>query len=157
MAQAGGARILVLEDDTTIRNLVARHLVAQGHTCQACSDARAGLELLGSSRIDALLASAEMPGLDGIRLLQEVAALDPGLPVILTTGKGSFEVAVRALQLGHDHALHGVQHRAALGLDRLDFAGERLCGGTQRRMDSSERREVDAGGLQTQPCASGIV
>jgi len=137
VADAGGARILVVEDDAVVRNLVERHLVAQGHSCQACSDARAGLELLGSSRFDVLLASAEMPGLDGIRLLKDVRALDPGLPVILTTGRGTFDVAVRALQLGaYDYITKPFQ------LDALDRAIERAQQRRRMEMETAHYRQA---------------
>ena len=93
-------RILLVDDEQAVRTFVSAHLKRRGYNCQACSDGRAALDLLGAGSFDVVLASVEAAGLGGVGLLEELQHLDRGLPVILLGTVWSSETAVRALQLG---------------------------------------------------------
>jgi CheY-like chemotaxis protein len=80
------AKILVAEDDATVREFVARALRAQGYEVTAVEDGIEALDTLRGDQFDLLLADIVMPELDGIALALKVAKDYPELPVLLMTG-----------------------------------------------------------------------
>jgi len=81
------ARILVVEDDDSVRSFVARALSLRGHTVEEVANGRAALAALqGSERFDLMITDVVMPELDGIALAMEVARAHAQLPVLLMTG-----------------------------------------------------------------------
>ncbi|HYE48993.1 MAG TPA: PAS domain S-box protein [Azospirillaceae bacterium] len=83
---AGGARILVAEDEPDLLALVEETLTAAGYTVLAAGDGAEALEMFDAGDVDLLLTDIVMPELGGIRLAQLVGELDPGLPVVFMTG-----------------------------------------------------------------------
>jgi CheY-like chemotaxis protein len=82
------ARILVVDDDVAVSGTYLRMLQVSGHDGSAVVDAAQGLDVLRSSRPDALLVDMRMPGLSGLEFLRRLRA-DPanqGLPVGIVTG-----------------------------------------------------------------------
>jgi len=88
------ARILLAEDDDSMRAFLQRALERAGHTVDAVGDGVDALAALISERFDLLLADIVMPGLDGIELARRAVDDDPNLRVILITGFAA--VALRA-------------------------------------------------------------
>ena len=82
------ARILVAEDDDTIRDLVVRALTEDGHELTAAANGAAALEALNqqNGRFDLLLTDVKMPVMDGIALSLAAARQHPDLPIMLMTG-----------------------------------------------------------------------
>lgn len=80
------AKILVAEDDSTVREFVVRALRQQGYEVAAVGDGLDALNALGAERFDLLLADIVMPELDGIALALKVAKDYPDMPVLLMTG-----------------------------------------------------------------------
>jgi two-component system cell cycle response regulator CpdR len=80
------ARILVAEDETTVREFVTRALGLAGHQVTAVADGGAAVEALGEASFDLLLTDIVMPVMDGIALALRVARDHPGLPVLLMSG-----------------------------------------------------------------------
>jgi two-component system cell cycle response regulator CpdR len=80
------AKILITEDEDSLRRFVARALEMDGHeTVQACDGADA-LEQLQSEPFDLLLSDIRMPVMDGIALATQSAELAPSMPILLMTG-----------------------------------------------------------------------
>jgi len=81
------ARILIAEDDASMRNFLSLALTRAGHDVDARED---GLDALAALQeglsFDLLLADIVMPGMDGIELSQKAATLAPGLKVMFITG-----------------------------------------------------------------------
>ncbi len=88
------ARILLAEDDDSMRAFLQRALERAGHSVDAVGDGVDALAALISERFDLLLADIVMPGLDGIELARRAVDDDPNLRVILITGFAA--VALRA-------------------------------------------------------------
>jgi len=88
------ARILLAEDDASLRGFLTRALERAGHAVEAVEDGDGALAALASGRFDLLLADIVMPGLDGIELASRAAAADPALRIMLITG--FVAVALRA-------------------------------------------------------------
>jgi CheY-like chemotaxis protein len=81
------ARILVAEDDASVRSFVDRALSHRGHDVTAVDDGLAALAALETDNpFDLLLTDIVMPGLDGIALALKVTRDYPGLPVLMMTG-----------------------------------------------------------------------
>lgn len=82
------ARILLVDDDSTTLELVARALVADSHQVTRCQDGQEALQQIeaASAEIDLLLTDVEMPGLDGIELARRVAVAAPHVRILLMSG-----------------------------------------------------------------------
>jgi len=82
------ARILVAEDEESLRGLVQRALVGDGHDVVAAVDGGEALDLLTAARgkFDLLLSDIKMPIMDGIALALAAARDYPSLPILLMTG-----------------------------------------------------------------------
>ena len=94
------ARVLVVEDDTEVRTLLAWHLRRQGCTVAEAEDGVMALSLIERSAPDVVVTDMAMPRLDGLGLLKAIREKDPDLPVIILTGHGSLENAIQALREG---------------------------------------------------------
>ena len=81
-------RILIVDDQEIICELISEHLTADGHTTASAKDGREALELFGNSSFDLVLTDQSMPGMNGIQLCNAIKAIVPGTPVILLTGFG---------------------------------------------------------------------
>jgi DNA-binding NtrC family response regulator len=95
------ARILIVDDEPDIRELVGEILSDEGHEVLKAGDAAEARELRGHSPPDLVLLDVWMPGTDGISLLREWRESDTlDCPVVMISGHGSVEAAVEATRLG---------------------------------------------------------
>jgi len=99
------ARILVAEDEETLRNLVVRALAQDGHEVVAASDGAEALELLvrNQGRFDLLLSDIRMPLMDGVTLARAAAHDNPDLVILLMTA-----YADQRQRAGLDARIHDV-------------------------------------------------
>ncbi|NER64172.1 response regulator [Pseudomonas sp. MAFF212427] len=82
-----GNRVLIVEDDATVRQLVHETLTEQGYECSEVADASLALPVLRSSRpIDLLISDVGLPGMNGRQLAEIARKLRPGLRVLFITG-----------------------------------------------------------------------
>jgi excisionase family DNA binding protein len=95
-----GRRVLVVDDEESIRELLTKTLALAEYEAQAVSDGKAGLELLRREPWDLLIADLRMPEMDGLSLIREARRLHPRLPVIIITGYSSESSAIQAVNLG---------------------------------------------------------
>jgi DNA-binding response OmpR family regulator len=98
------ARVLVVEDDPSVRGLLHTLLTGEGYEVATASDGLAGLVKASSARPDLMLLDLMMPDLGGVRVLEELRG-DPALadvPVIVVTGKLEAVPPLRGL-LGEDN------------------------------------------------------
>lgn len=94
-------RILVVDDEPDIRDIVRDILEDEGYTAVAAEDADVGRELKRTGDFDLVLLDIWMPGTDGISLLKEWAnGGTPDIPVIMISGHGTVETAVEAIRFG---------------------------------------------------------
>lgn len=80
------ARILVVEDEESVRDFVTRVLTMHGHSVLIAADGAEAVELMGSHHFDLLLSDIAMPMMDGISLALKVRATRPHVPILLMTG-----------------------------------------------------------------------
>lgn len=92
--------VLLVEDSPTQSLSISYALKSTGHVVHTASDGEEGLLKLGEHQPDIVLTDMNMPGMNGLELLQVVRQKFPQLPVILMTGEGNEAVAAAALKNG---------------------------------------------------------
>jgi DNA-binding NtrC family response regulator len=98
------ARILLIDDDAGLREVLAFTLREQGHEVKTAADGGAGLVLLEGAVPDVIITDLKMPGVGGLEVLRRAHEIDASLPVIVLTAFGSIEDAVAAMRDGaHDY------------------------------------------------------
>ena len=95
-------RLLLVDDDRSIREMVKRMLVRQGHACTEVGSGAEALELLRYSTFDAAIIDLRMPGMDGLELLAAIRDHYEDLPILVATGSHESRDAVQTLKLGAD-------------------------------------------------------
>jgi two-component system NtrC family response regulator len=93
-------RILLADDDESLRRVLQFKLKKEGHDVTAVEDGEAALNQLRSDTWDLLLSDIKMPVVDGVELLELTKRLQPGLKVILITAHATVAQAVQAVKLG---------------------------------------------------------
>jgi len=93
-------RILVAEDEKNIREGLKEALELDGHEVASAEDGSEALKRFHKGDIDLVISDLKMPGLSGEELLEKVLAESPGTPVIILTGHGTVENAVKAMRAG---------------------------------------------------------
>src|SRR5687768_10279507 len=79
-------RILVVDDDAAMRQVLSLYLEAEGHEVQTADSGTRGLERYQAESWDVVLTDREMPGMSGNDLAEAIKRINPKTPVILVTG-----------------------------------------------------------------------
>ena len=100
-------KILVVDDDPSVRALVRDVLECEGHVVEAVADGFAAMRSIETSRPDCVVLDVMMPGLDGHAVLSRIRALDggPALPVVMLTAAADDNNAWQAWTGGVDYFL----------------------------------------------------
>jgi DNA-binding NtrC family response regulator len=110
------ARILVVDDEALIRDTLAEYLLQEGFAVDACGSGEAALDLVAARRYDVALCDVQLPGIDGIELLERLLKLSPQTFVLLVTAFATVENAVEAFQRGaHDYLMKPILLDEVLG------------------------------------------
>jgi DNA-binding response OmpR family regulator len=96
------ARLLVVEDDPTVRGAVASYLVRAGHEVEAVGDGAVAVERFTSAPADLVVLDLMLPGLGGYQVLRRLRALRRDLAVVVVTARGEEHDRVQGLRLGAD-------------------------------------------------------
>jgi excisionase family DNA binding protein len=99
-AREGRSRVLVVDDESSIRELLAKTLALAEYDVDTAPDGRAALERLRLGNYDLLIADLKMPGMDGLTLIREAKRLKADIPVIIITGFSTESSAIEAVNLG---------------------------------------------------------
>jgi two-component system, OmpR family, KDP operon response regulator KdpE len=95
--------VLVVEDEPAMRRLLCTILEAQGHTVTEAAGGRSGLEMARNSQPpDLLLLDLTLPDIGGFKIIEELRASGPALPIIVLSNRGDESAKVTALDLGAD-------------------------------------------------------
>jgi len=92
--------ILVVDDEHSIRRSVSAILAEEGYEVKDAASGRAALEILKNEIIHAILLDIWMPEMDGLETLKRIQVLSPETLVIMMSGHGTIETAVKATKLG---------------------------------------------------------
>ena len=93
-------KVLIVDDKELMRDSVAAILSRKGHTVITAPDARAAIARVSERRPECVVTDLQMPGMNGLELLEEVRKIDAELPVVFMTAFGSIETAVEAMRKG---------------------------------------------------------
>src|SRR5438876_777248 len=94
-------RVLVIEDDATVTEVVARYLDREGFEVRTAADGPAGVRMALSSAPDLIVLDLMLPGIDGFEVCRQVREVAP-VPIIMLTARGLESDRVMGLELGAD-------------------------------------------------------
>jgi len=92
------ARILIIDDERSIRETLSRFLQTEGHEVESAGSADDALALLENGQFDVLVTDIFLPGKSGVELLQSVTGVAPHVKVIMMTGEPTVETAAEAVR-----------------------------------------------------------
>jgi DNA-binding response OmpR family regulator len=98
-------RILVVEDDVKLAELLRRGLTGQGHTVNVAADGLKGLEKAQTISFEAIVLDIMLPGMDGLQVAQRLRAAGIRTPILMLTARDSASDIVRGLDVGADDYL----------------------------------------------------
>ena len=107
-------RILLVDDDPVVRFGIRDFLESQGMQVTEAESVQKAHEKFRIASPDAAIVDFSLPDGDGLEVLQHIKSVDPDLPVIVLTGQGSIELAVRAIKQGAEQFLTKPVELAAL-------------------------------------------
>lgn len=93
-------KLLVIDDERSIRNTLKEILEFEGHTVDVAEDGRAGLEMAMQKKYDAVFCDIKMPNMDGIEFLEKFSDASLEEPVIMISGHGTIDAAVECIKKG---------------------------------------------------------
>lgn len=136
----GTIRVLHVDDDEALLDLTSTMLEREGEaiTVESADSGSHALECLRENgRIDCIVSDYEMPEMDGLDLLETVREGDPDLPFVLFTGRGSEEIASRALSAGATEYL-----QKGGGTDQYAVLANRIENAVAKRRAEREREQA---------------
>jgi DNA-binding response OmpR family regulator len=104
-ANAGAMRILVVEDDAKMAELLRRGLSTEGHSVDVAGDGLKGLEKGQSLQFDAIVLDVMLPGLDGLSVARRLRSAGVRSSILMLTARDSARDIVRGLDVGADDYL----------------------------------------------------
>ena len=107
-------RILLVEDDDSLREVMTFNLEDAGFRVQSCPDAADALEAFEPETHDCVVTDIRMPGMSGLELLEKLLERDPKAVVVVVTAYGSKDRAVEAMRLGAFHYVEKPVNNLAL-------------------------------------------
>ena len=93
-------RVLVVDDEASIRDLLAKTLALAEYDVDVVPDGRSAVEQMRMNPYDLLIADLKMPGMDGLTVIREAKRYKGDLPVIIITGFSTESSAIEAVNLG---------------------------------------------------------
>jgi len=103
---AAPTRVLVVDDERSMRELLTIVLKRDGHEVLVADDGARAIEMLKKQRVDILITDIRMPQLSGVDVLREAKQIDPEIISIVMTAFASTDTAVEALRLGAADYVH---------------------------------------------------
>jgi DNA-binding NtrC family response regulator len=96
----GTLRILIVDDETIVRDSLGAWFRQDGHRVDVAEGAKEALRMVSATRYDMAFLDIKMPGMDGLELQERLVAADPELSIVLMTAYASVETAVKAMKNG---------------------------------------------------------
>ena len=119
-------RVLCVDDEPGILHVLCRLLEVQGFEPVTCGDPVAAVPLFDDNSFDVVITDIDMPVMSGLALMKALRARQPELPVVVVTGHGTVDTAIKALREG------------ASGMLVKPFTGEELLGEVRRALAASQ-------------------
>jgi two-component system response regulator RegA len=100
-----GSSILLVDDDATFRERLAKALASRGYDVRQAGDAIEAVRLAEAESPELALVDLRMPGASGLEVVRDLVKIDPSTNVVVLTGYGSIATALEAVRLGATHYL----------------------------------------------------
>jgi len=126
-------KILVVDDDSSIRNMLSIVLKKNGYDVACAENSEAALKRLKAKSFDMIISDIKMPGIDGIELLRKIKTILPEMPVIMITAFASASDAVEAMKLGAEDYI-----TKPFNLDELKLIIEKTLSKTSVEIENVE-------------------
>lgn len=127
-------RILLIEDESLMREQIASRLAAEGHTIDQSGDGLEGLYLIQEYPLDLAIIDLGLPGMPGLEIIRRLRADGNRLPILILTARGKWEEKVTGLEAGADDYLVKPFHVEEL-LARVRALLRRATGSTDHTLD----------------------
>jgi DNA-binding NtrC family response regulator len=98
--KSGMSRILVIDDERSIRNTLKDILEYEKYEVDLAEDGQKAIEKVKTAEYDIVLCDIKMPGMDGIEVLEHLTAMTPDTPVVMISGHGNIDTAVESIKKG---------------------------------------------------------
>jgi excisionase family DNA binding protein len=98
--RASRKRVLVVDDESSIRELLSKTLALAEYDVDTAGDGAAALDRMRASSYDLMIADLKMPGMDGLTLIRQAKRMKADLPIIIITGFSTESSAIEAVNLG---------------------------------------------------------
>jgi len=121
-------RVLCVDDEPTILQLLRRLLEAQGFEPVICNDPLTAGSIFAGGSFDVVITDIHMPGLDGLTLMRSLREKQPEIPVVVVTGHGTVDTAIQALREG------------ASGMLMKPFTNAELLAEVRRALSATQMR-----------------
>ncbi|MHC5009369.1 MAG: sigma-54-dependent transcriptional regulator [Planctomycetota bacterium] len=97
---AAAARVLLVDDDDTFRQVLSQELSRRGHDVSTAATGRAALRKAQGEEIDVIFLDLRLPDIEGLEVLKELRAKEIAAGVVVLTGHGTIDTAIQAIRLG---------------------------------------------------------
>ncbi|MDA7920143.1 sigma-54 dependent transcriptional regulator [Verrucomicrobiales bacterium] len=128
------AKILIIDDEAAILNLMSKSCEQQGHQVTAVQTGREGLTSLEANTPDLMIVDLFIGDVNGLEIIQQCSEQHPDVQIVMVTGNGSIESAVEAMRLGafdyltKPFELADLQRTVKLGLTKRDTPAQNDSG-----------------------------
>lgn len=131
------ARILTIDDEDLVREVITAYLEDSGFEVIQAGDGQTGINLICRELPDLVLCDLRMPGMDGLQVLATVTRDFPELPILVVSGLGGMSDAIQALKLGAwDYVTKPIEDMAV-----LEYAINHALERARLRRENREHRE----------------
>jgi len=131
LAKGKGAKLLVVEDDTALRELLQMELSRSGYKVEVAVDGADGVQKYREESFNVVLLDVKMPGIDGIEALRQMRSESNIPEIIMLTGHGSIETAVECIKYGaYDYLTKPVK------LDELEMVIDKAYDKNRLRLEN---------------------
>jgi response regulator RpfG family c-di-GMP phosphodiesterase len=105
LTHSAALRVLVVDDEASVRKVIAAVLTQQGLSCETAASGEEALGVLETRQTDAVISDLQMPGMSGMELLAKVRRSYPHMVFLMVTGVDDIRVGVQAMRQGADDYL----------------------------------------------------
>jgi DNA-binding NtrC family response regulator len=134
------AKILVVDDEEIMRDLVTDTLLMSGYECESAKNGLEGLEKLQKMQPDLVISDFKMPKMTGLEFLKEIKKIRPDQSFIIMTAFGTIQTAVEVMQNGADDFLE-----KPVEPDRLELVVKRVLEKDELKKENTSLRRQLAG------------